>query len=414
MVNPILTHLNSFTARKQDEMCKTGQFPGLRNDLILRAARGQHTERAPVWIMRQAGRYLPEFRKLRESHDFFTCCRTPSLACEITLQPIRRYSGLLDAAIIFSDILVVPQAMGLEVEMLPQKGPHFPDPLETPKDMDRLHKKIDVNKELGYVYEAITMTRKELAGEVPLIGFCGAPWTLMAYMIEGGGSKGFEKAKRWLFDYPEESKVLLQKIADVCADFLVGQVKAGAQMVQVFDSWAGELSPANFRTFSLPYLRSIASTVNERLACSSTACVPMIIFAKGALGHSLPEISRAGYDVVALDWTVEPAVARRVVDLATPGSAAKISKGAADNEAAHRIALQGNMDPSVLYASKEAIEKEVERMLRSKKGGFGGEGAYIANLGHGITPGVDPENLKAYLKAIHRISREINSEKGDE
>ncbi|PWN25058.1 putative HEM12-uroporphyrinogen decarboxylase [Jaminaea rosea] len=431
MVNPILTHLNSFTARKgaeneshgshegAAESSSTGtnasgahHFPGMRNDLILRAARGQQTERAPVWVMRQAGRYLPEFRKLRESHDFFTCCRTPSLATEITLQPIRRYSGLLDAAIIFSDILVIPQAMGLTVEMLPSKGPHFPAPLETPKDVARLHKRVDVHKELGYVFDAITMTRRELAGEVPLIGFCGAPWTLMAYMIEGGGSKGFEKAKRWLYDYPEESKELLQRIADVCVDFLVGQVKAGAQLLQVFDSWAGELSPAHFRTFSLPYLRSIASSVKDRLACSSTQCVPMICFAKGALGHSLSDVAKAGYDVVALDWTVEPAQARKVVDAAMPGSAP--SKGAGANEAGHRVALQGNMDPSVLYASKEAIEVEVEKMLRSRKGGFGGEGAYIANLGHGITPGVDPEHLRAYLKAIHRYSREINAERGDD
>lgn len=353
-----------------------------------------------------------EFRQIREQHDFFTCCRVPKLACEITLQPIKRFSGLLDAAIIFSDILVVPQAMGLTVEMLPAKGPCFPAPLEQPKDVSRLKKRIDVDKELGYVFEAITLTRKELQGEVPLIGFCGAPWTLMAYMIEGGGSKTFEKAKRWLFDYPQESKELLQRIADVCVDFLVGQVKAGAQMLQVFDSWAGELSPSHFRTFSLPYLKSIAQSVRERLACSSTACVPMVCFAKGALGHSLPEVAKAGYDVVALDWTVEPCVARRVVDMALPG--AKPSKSSGVNEAAHKIALQGNMDPSVLYASNEAIENEVEKMLRVKKGGFGGEGPYIANLGHGITPGVDPEKLKCYLKAVHRISREVNAVKGDE
>lgn len=353
-----------------------------------------------------------EFRKLRESHDFFTCCRTPSLACEITLQPIRRFRGLLDAAIIFSDILVVPQAMGLEVEMLPSKGPHFPAPLETPKDIERLHKKVDVDKELGYVYEAITMTRTELEGAVPLIGFCGAPWTLMAYMIEGGGSKGFEKAKRWLYDYPDESKALLQRIADVCADFLVGQVRAGAQMLQVFDSWAGELSPHQFRTFSLPYLKSIQTTVRERLACTSNTCVvPMICFAKGALGHSLPEIARAGYDVVALDWTVEPCVARRVVDMAVPPPSANKKEA---SEVNHRIALQGNMDPSILYATKEAINGEVERMIRARRGGFGGSGAYIANLGHGITPGVDPEHLRAYLEAVHRVSREVNADKEDE
>lgn len=359
------------------------------------------------------------------------------------MQPIRRFNGLLDAAIIFSDILVIPQAMGLEVEMLPTKGPHFPAPLEHPRDVhDRLRKKVDVEKELGYVFEAIKLTRTKLAGQVPLIGFCGAPWTLMAYMIEGGGSKDFAKAKQWLFRYPDESKELLQKIADVAVTFLVGQVRAGAQvsvqfglgyhehtgshadcsqfvplsspfqMLQVFDSWAGELSPSDFRTFGLPYLRSIASGVRDALSCSSTPCVPMIVFAKGALGHSLPELAKSGYDVVALDWTVEPAVARRVVQLSSPGSAYKSGSGA--NEAGHRVALQGNMDPTVLYAGKEAIEREVEKMLRSKKGGFGGSGAYICNLGHGITPGVDPEDLRHFLVTVKKISREVNQAKDEE
>jgi uroporphyrinogen decarboxylase len=215
---------------------------------------GEATERAPVWVMRQAGRYLPgtsrrhclqvtngthpitfvrfpEFRAVRAEHEFFEICRTPYLACEITLQPIRRYTGLVDAAIIFSDILVVPQAMGMEVIMNP--GPHFPDPLNTPEDVDtKLHKTVDVQKELGYVFEAITMTRKELKGEVPLIGFTGAPWTLFAYMIEGGGSKTLQKAKSWLYLYPSESKDLLHRIAEVCAEFLIGQVKAGAQVDQ--------------------------------------------------------------------------------------------------------------------------------------------------------------------------------------
>ena len=355
-----------------------------------------------------------EFRKIREDHDFFECCRDPELASEITVQPIRRYAGLLDAAIIFSDILVVPQAMGMEVEMLPAKGPHFPDPLVTPKDVaTKLRKKVDVEKELGYVYEAIKMTRTKLDGEVPLIGFCGAPWTLMAYMVEGGGSKTFEKAKAWLFKYPEESKELLQRIADVCTDFLVGQVKAGAQLLQVFDSWAGELSPSDFRQFSLPYLRSIAASVRDILSTKSIPCPPLIVFAKGALGHSLPEVVKAGYDVVGLDWTVEPCVARKVVELASPGkSSYKDASG--QNEAGHRLALQGNMDPAVLYAGKEAIEAKVEEMLRSKKGGFGGGGAYIANLGHGITPGVDPEAVRIYLKAVHRISREVNSAQDEE
>lgn len=225
---PFLSHLGSFTKRSGVECRRPDE--GMQNDLILRAARGEETERAPVWVMRQAGRYLPEFRAIREKHEFFECCRTPELACEITMQPIRRYSGLLDAAIIFSDILVVPQALGMVVEMLPGKGPSFPEPLNEPKDMERLKKKVDVDRELGYVFEAIKLTRKELNGEVPLIGFCGAPWTLMAYMIEGGGSRTFEKAKRWLFQHRERSMELLERIADVCIDFLVGQVLAGAQV----------------------------------------------------------------------------------------------------------------------------------------------------------------------------------------
>jgi uroporphyrinogen decarboxylase len=228
-------------------MTRFEEFPPLRNDLILRAAAGQQTERAPVWIMRQAGRYLPgksdgwilviykhklclsEFREVRKEHDFFKICRTPELAMEVTLQPIRRYTGLLDASIIFSDILVIPQALGMEVLMNP--GPHFPDPLVTPEDVKKLKDKVDVNVELKYVFDAITMTRHGLKGEVPLIGFCGAPWTLMAYMVEGGGSKTFQKSKTWLFKYPDASKSLLMRIADVCVDFLVGQVRAGAQVI---------------------------------------------------------------------------------------------------------------------------------------------------------------------------------------
>ncbi|EPQ25644.1 uncharacterized protein PFL1_06781 [Pseudozyma flocculosa PF-1] len=414
---PGMQHLHSFTQRKAGTCAELRKAQeGLKNDLILRAARGEQTERAPCWIMRQAGRYLPEFRKIREDHDFFTCCRDPELASEITVQPIRRYRGLLDAAIIFSDILVIPQAMGLEVEMLPAKGPHFPAPLVTPRDTERLRKKVDVERELGYVYDAIRLTRTKLDGEVPLIGFCGAPWTLMAYMVEGGGSKTFEKAKTWLFKYPEESKELLQRIADVAVEFLVGQVVAGAQMLQVFDSWAGELSPSDFRTFSLPYLRSIAASVRDALSLRSITCPPLIIFAKGALGHSMPEIVKAGYDVVGLDYTVEPSVARKVVELASPGRAisSKTNTASGANEAAHRLALQGNMDPAVLYAGKEAIERKVDEMLRARKGGFGGGGAYICNLGHGITPGVDPEAVKWFLKAVHRVSEEVNSARDEE
>lgn len=238
---PQVLHNKQFNDRPflihHHQSSKMSDFPPLKNDLIIRAARGETTERAPVWVMRQAGRYLPEFRELRAKHDFFTICRTPELACEITLQPIRRYSGLLDAAIIFSDILVVPQAMGLEVVMLPGEGPHFPQPITTPEQADEvLQRKVDVEKELGYVFKAITLTRTELKGEVPLIGFCGAPWTLFAYMIEGGGSKTWVKAKTWLWKEPERSKALLQKIAEVSAQYLLGQVRAGAQVGRLVQS----------------------------------------------------------------------------------------------------------------------------------------------------------------------------------
>ncbi|KAF7353089.1 Uroporphyrinogen decarboxylase [Mycena venus] len=339
-------------------------FPPLKNDLLLRAARGEKTERAPVWIMRQAGRYLPEFREVRKSHEFFDICRTPDLATEVTLQPIRRYTGLLDASIIFSDILVIPQAMGMEVLMNP--GPSFPDPLNVPADVDKLRKVVDVEKELGYVYKAITQTRMALAGEVPLIGFCGAPWTLFVYMIEGGGSKTYQKVKTWIFKYPEESKALLLRIADVCVDFLVGQVKAGAQLLQVFDSNAGELSPHDFDHFSRPTLVHISTNVRKRLAAENLPSVPLTLFAKGA-NYALASLAEtAGYDTLGLDWLVDPAEARRLV------------KG--------KVALQGNMDPNVLYGGRDAIESTVKRMCA----GFavdGGSQAWIANLGHGITQG---------------------------
>ncbi|KOS15938.1 uroporphyrinogen decarboxylase [Malassezia pachydermatis] len=399
---PKIPGISSFTSKKLEKDTAT---EGLKNDLIIRAARGEKTERTPVWVMRQAGRYLPEFRKLRAEYEFFKCCRDPELASEITLQPIRRYEGLIDAAVIFSDILVVPQAMGMEVEMIPGKGPSFLDPLNTPKDMDRL-KRVDVEKDLGYVLEAIRLTKIKLAGRVPIIGFCGSPWTLMAYMIEGGGSKTWEKAKRWIFDHPEESKRLLKRIASVCAEFLVAQVRAGAQLLQVFDSWAGELTPDDFRTFSLPYMTSIATEVKDTLATTPLTPPPMIVYAKGAVNHSLPELCKAGYDVIGIDHTVTPSWARKVVhDSET--SARKFKTVEATRCGNHRIALQGNLDPAVLYAKPEVIYERVRRMFQSSTSGFGGNGALICNLGHGITPNVDPEHMRAFLMAVHRVSREV-------
>jgi len=350
-------------------------FPILQNDLLLRAARGEPVERAPVWVMRQAGRYLPEFRAVRVETDFFTVCQTPELACEITLQPIRRFP--LDAAIIFSDILVIPQALGMVVEMKPGVGPVFDKPLVVPEDMDQLVVP-DVKVVLKYVYDAITLTRHKLEGKVPLIGFTGAPWTLMAYMIEGGGSKTYSKSKKWLYQHPEASKKLLSLITDVCINYLVEQVRAGAQLLQVFESNAEYLGPEQFTTFSLPYLIQINKQVKERLVEEKLDMVPMTVFAKG--GHyALEQLSKSGYETVGLDWTINPILARKVVG--------------------DKVTLQGNFDPPALYSSKEDIDKAVKKMCEE----FGTQ-RWIANLGHGIYPDMDPDHLGAFIAAVQRYS----------
>ncbi|KAF3934807.1 hypothetical protein ABW20_dc0110242 [Dactylellina cionopaga] len=354
-------------------------FPPMQNDLLLRAARGEEVERPPMWVMRQAGRYLPEYHEAKGTNDFFAVCRNPKLACTITLQPVLRYRNLLDAAIIFSDILVIPQAMGMTVEMIEHKGPSFPTPLRKPEDLEKLNKSVDVKKELGYVFDAISLTRRELGGMVPLIGFSGAPWTLMSYMIEGGGSKMFIHLKTWVFKYPEESKKLLQMITDVVVDYCAEQVVAGAQLIQIFDSWAGELSPSDFKIFSLPYLRQISKRLPEAIKSRGAEPVPLTVFAKGAW-YALDELCDSGYNVVGLDWTHDPA------------EAFKIANG--------RVTLQGNMDPGALYGTREAITKEVEKMI---SGFGGGKKGYIVNLGHGITPFVDPEDMKWFLEEVKRV-----------
>lgn len=345
-------------------------FPPLSNDLILRTARGESTERTPVWMMRQAGRYLPEYRAVREEHTFFEVVETPELAATVTLQPIDRFP--LDAAIIFSDILVVPQALGLEVQMVKGKGPHFPEPLTEPGEMTRLVDP-DIDDTLGHVFAALTETRHQLQGRVPLIGFCGAPWTLMAYMIEGGGSKAFKTARRWLYQYPESSQQLLQRITDVLVDYLIGQVDAGAQMLQVFDSWAGLLGPRTFRTIALPYLKQIASRVK-----TAHPDVPLVVFAKGA-HYALDDLAETDYDVISLDWTMDPEDAREIVG--------------------ERAVLQGNLDPCALYAEPDAIRREVQHMLAR----FGSDG-HIANLGHGMHPDHDPEHARAFIEAVQEFS----------
>ncbi|KAL4816124.1 Uroporphyrinogen decarboxylase [Aspergillus spinulosporus] len=359
------------------------QFAPLKNDLLLRAARGEKVHRPPIWVMRQAGRYLPEYHEAKGNRDFFECCRDPEIASTITIQPVDRYEGLIDAAIIFSDILVIPQAMGMTVEMVDKKGPHFPKPLRSPTDGQYekvMARDVDVKAELDYVYKAITLTRTKLNGRVPLIGFCGAPWTLLCYMVEGGGSKMFIQSKTWIYKYPKESQALLQKIAEICVEYLALQVAAGAQLVQVFDSWAGELSPASFKSFSLPYLRHISAKLPRRLEEMGLEPVPMTVFAKGAW-YALEDLCESGYNVVGLDWLHDPA------------EAFKIANG--------RVAIQGNADPGVLYGGREAITQAVETMVAGFKKGKQG---WIANLGHGVTPFVNPDDLKFYFEEIHRLT----------
>ncbi|KUJ22250.1 uroporphyrinogen decarboxylase [Mollisia scopiformis] len=360
------------------------QFEPLQNDLILRTAWGQKVERPPMWVMRQAGRYLPEYHEAKGKHDFFECCRSPEIASTLTLQPIERFAGLVDAAIIFSDILVIPQALGMTVEMVDKKGPHFPEPLKSPEDGQYakvLKKDVDVAAELDYVYKAITMTRHKLKGRVPLYGFCGAPWTLFCYMVEGGGSKMFIETKTWIYKYPKATQDMLQKIAEVCVEYLALQVKAGAQILQVFDSWAGELSPSSFKKFSQPYLAYISKHLPVRIKELGLEPVPMVVFAKGAW-YALDSLCDLGYQVVGLDWLQDPSEAVKI-------------------RGDRKVVFQGNADPGVLYGSREAITATAEEMVA----GFGGgKQGWIANLGHGITPGVKPDDLAFYFSEIHRLA----------
>ncbi|XP_022097151.1 uroporphyrinogen decarboxylase-like isoform X1 [Acanthaster planci] len=367
--------------KKVKQLHNRQNFPPLKNDLILRAARGEKTERVPVWVMRQAGRYLPEFQATRKEHDFFEICQTPELSCEVTLQPIARFD--LDAAIIFSDILVIPQVLGIHVEMISGKGLVFDNTLNCPEDLARLKSDVDVTEALSYVFDAITLTRRRLEGKVPLIGFSGAPWTLMGYCIEGtGNSTTLSKAKKWLYVYPEQSHKFLRLLTDKIVDYLVGQVLAGAQLLQVFDSNVGVLGYDLFMTFALPYLKEIVTRVKSTLRETNTEPVPMIVFAKGC-HYAIEELSKTGYDVVSLDWTIHPEVAR--------------------SQAASAVSLQGNLDPCAMYGSKDDIEGLVGKMLNR----FGTQ-RYIANLGHGVYPDFDPEHVRTFIDTVHAQSEAIN------
>jgi len=335
----------------------------LKNDLLLKALRGEVVERPPVWMMRQAGRYLPDYIKLREKYDFFTRVQTPELATEITLQPIDQVG--VDAAIIFSDILVIPQAMGVEVLMEEGKGPSLPRTIKTQADIDSLIT-TGVEESLGYMYAALKLTKKELNGRVPLIGFAGAPWTILCYMVEGKGSKTWDKAKQFAYTQPALAHQLLQKITDITILYLIEQVKAGADTVQVFDSWAGSLSPADFKIFAQPYLFQIASALKPY--------APVILFPKGSW-YALQDITGSDASGVGIDWCITPQMARQLTN--------------------NSITIQGNFDPAMLLAPIPEIKSAVTKMIDA----FGTQ-RYIANLGHGITPNVPVDHARAFVDAV--------------
>ncbi|MCU0404212.1 MAG: uroporphyrinogen decarboxylase [Chitinophagaceae bacterium] len=335
----------------------------LRNDLLLRALKGEALSRPPVWMMRQAGRYLPEYLALKAKYDFFTRVQTPELATEITLQPIDIVGT--DAAIIFSDILVIPQAMGKEVLMEEGRGPLLPETIQSKADIDALITH-GVEESLDYVMKALALTKQALNGRVPLIGFAGAPFTILCYMVEGKGSKTWEKAKKFCFTQPELAHALLQKITDITIDYLKAQVKAGADVVQVFDSWSGSLSKQDFEAYAQPYLVQIAQALKEY--------APVILFPKGSW-YALPSLTQSGASGLGIDWCVDAATARQL--------------------AGNGITLQGNFDPARLLAPIPQIKKWVKEMIDS----FGTQ-HYIANLGHGITPDVPVDHARAFVDAV--------------
>ncbi len=335
----------------------------LKNDLLLRALKKETVERPPVWMMRQAGRYLPDYMKLKTKYDFFTRVQTPELACEITLQPVDQVG--VDAAIIFSDILVIPQAMGIEVLMEEGKGPSLPNVIKNQKDIDALITD-NVEENLNYVMKALSLIKQELNGRVPLIGFAGAPFTILCYMVEGKGSKTWEKAKQFCFTQPQLAHQLLQKITDITIKYLKAQTKAGADVVQVFDSWSGILSPADFKTFAQPYLLQIADALKDD--------APVILFPKGSW-YALKDLSTSSASGLGIDWCIAPQYARELTG--------------------NNVTLQGNFDPAKLLLPIPEIKKAVHEMIDA----FGMQN-YIANLGHGITPNIPVDNAKAFVEAV--------------
>ncbi len=338
-------------------------FPVLKNDLLLRALRGEEVERPPVWMMRQAGRYLPQYMKIREKYSFFERVETPELACEITIQPIDELEP--DAAIIFSDILTVPQALGIDVELVSGKGPVLHNPIETVDDAFSIISE-DVPEKLNHVMEAITLTRNELNGRVPLIGFAGAPWTLFCYMVQGEGSKNFDKAKAFLYQQPNAARHVLKELTRATIDYLKAQIEAGAQAVQIFDSWAGLLGPEDFNEWAMPWLMEIADEIEK---------VPVILFAKGSW-YALERLSfRSNAAALGIDWTITPEYAREATR--------------------NRLTLQGNLDPAKLLGPIDEIQRQTKRMIDRF-----GKDKYIANLGHGILPNVPVDHARAFIDTV--------------
>lgn len=334
-----------------------------QNDLILRAAKGEHVERVPVWLMRQAGRILPEYRATRSrAKNFIEFVKNPELACEVTVQPVDILG--VDAAIIFSDILVIPEAMGLPYQMIEAKGPHFEKTIKTQNDIDQL--RIADAGDLDYVMQAIKLTKQALQNRVPLIGFAGAPWTLMAYMVEGSGSKTFSQAKKFLYQYPALAHQLLEKITQSTIQYLKGQVAAGADMIQIFDSWAGVLGHDQYNKFSLKYISKICDAIEP--------LVPVTVFAKDA-HFALADMAKLNCNTIGLDWTINPQDARIIIG--------------------NGKTLQGNADPCMLYADEKTIEAEAKKMIAA----FGKQ-RYIANLGHGLYPDTDKNKVKFFVDCI--------------
>jgi len=346
----------------------------LKNDRFLRACLRQDVDRTPVWMMRQAGRYLPEYRATRaKAGGFLKLCKTPELACEVTMQPIERFD--MDAAILFSDILVVPEAMGMELTFGVGEGPKFPSPIQSHADVEKLPIP-DPEDRLGYVMGAVSTICKALDGRVPLIGFAGSPWTLATYMVEGGGSKNFSKVKGMAFTQPKTMHLLLEKLADSVAIYLNAQIANGVRAVQIFDTWGGILSTSDYKEFSLQYMQRIVQQLNRDYEGNR---IPVILYSKGGMGW-LEAIADTGCDVVGLDWSIDIDQARERIG--------------------HKVALQGNMDPGMLYASPEQIRAEVKNILQR----YGANNGHVFNLGHGITPDVPVENAAAFFKAVQEES----------